>query len=110
MSEWFQRVFGRQPGERTGYDFLTLQEGQEVTARCLGEVRVVRTRFGNRPFLDVELEGGERRTLVLSHVDLAEKIALIEQEHGKLEGLRLRIKRLPSTGRKALYEVEVLEG
>lgn len=110
MSEWFQKVFGRQPGERTGYDFLTLAEGQEITVRCLGEVRVVRTRFGNRPFLDVELEGGERRTLVLSHVDLAEKIALIEQEHGKLEGLRLRIKRLPSTGRKALYEVEVLEG
>ena len=110
MSEWFQKVFGRQPGERTGYDFLTLQEGQEITAKVLGEVRVVRTRFGNRPFLDIELEGGEKRTLVLSHVDLAEKVALIEQEHGKLEGLRLRIKRLPSTGRKALYEVEVLEG
>jgi len=111
LTEWFEEVFGRKPGERKYPPFLRIDEGQEVVVTFLeDEPRLVHTRFGKRPMINVEVDGREY-TLVLSHVDLAEKVALLQQENGgSLAGLRVVIARLPSTTQKAQYRIRPLDG
>jgi len=103
---WFRQIFGREPGERRP-EFLTIAEGQEVVVEFLeDEPRVIKTRFGQRGAITVKTEDGQERTLLISHVDLGEKLWKLQQEHGTLAGLKVMISRVPSTGRRAQYIVK----
>jgi len=109
MTSWFKEVFGREPGTPRAPPILRLEEGKDYILEIEDEkVRVVDTKVGRRPVITVKHEG-KSWTLWLSHVDLAEKIALIEAEHSSLRGLKIRVKRLPKSGRMYEYEVSVVE-
>jgi len=107
---WFKEVFGREPGVPRAPPILRLEENKDYIIEVQDEnVRVVDTKVGRRPVITVRYEG-KNWTLWLSHVDLAEKIALIEAEHPSLKDLKIRVKRLPKTSeRRYIYEVEVVE-
>jgi len=108
MTSWFKEVFGREPGAPRIPPILRLEEGKTYVVEVEDKnVRVVDTKVGRRPVITVKHEGQEY-TLWLSHVDLAEKIALIEAEHSSLRGLKISIKRLPKSGRMYEYEVSVV--
>jgi len=106
---WFKEIFGREPGARGAPPMLELEEGKDYIVVIEDEeVRVVDTRVGRRPVITVRYKG-QSWTLWLSHVDLAEKIALIEAEYSSLKGLKIRVKRLPKSGRRYEYEVSIIE-
>jgi len=106
---WFKEIFGREPGARRAPPILELEEGKLYVLEIEEEnVRIVDTRVGRRPVVTVKYKG-QSWTLWLSHVDLAEKIALMEVEHSSLKGLKIRVKRLPRSGRRYEYEVSVVE-
>jgi len=108
MTAWFKEIFGREPGVQKAPPILELEEGKLYVLEIEDEyVRVVDTRVGRRPVITVRYRN-QSWTLWLSHVDLAEKIALIEAEHPSLKGLRVRVRRLPKSGRRYEYEVEVV--
>jgi len=106
---WFREVFGREPGAPRIPPNLEIEEGKIYVVEVQDEnVRVVDTKVGRRPVITVKHEGQEW-TLWLSHIDLAEKITLIEAEHSSLRGLKISIKRLPKSGKMYEYEVSVVE-
>lgn len=110
MSEWFKRFFGRPPRRRRNLPFLPpLRDGDEITVEFLDpEPRILKTKYGQRLAIDVVHEG-EEMTMVFAHVNLAEQLALLAEEHGSLEGLKVRIKRVGRQGRVVRFEVELLE-
>jgi len=108
MASWFKEVFGREPGAPRIPPNLELEEGKLYVLTIEdGSVRVVDTKVGRRPVITVKYKG-QSWSLWLSHIDLAEKIALIEAEHSSLKDLKIRVKRLPKSGRMYEYEVETI--
>jgi len=106
---WFKEVFGREPGTPRTPPILRLEENKDYIIEIEDEnVRLAETKVGRRPVITVKYEG-KSWTLWLSHVDLAEKIALIEAEYHSLRGIEIRVKRLPKSGKMYEYEVSVVE-
>jgi len=108
LGEWFEAVFQRRPGERRALpEALIIGKGDVVTVEFLeDEPRVVQIRKQRRPCINVKLATGEIKTLWLSHIDLAEKVALLQQEvGGSLKGVKVLIKNLGQEDRRYRYEV-----
>jgi len=108
---WFEELFGRKPGAQyAGTPALDVGPGESVVVEVLeSHPRVVDTSMGRRAVLNVRYRG-KPHSLWLSRIGLAEGIALLEEEKGDLEGLKLRISNEGKVGRAYQYRVEVVEG
>jgi len=106
---WFEQLYGREPGKRKEYPpALTVGPGEsKVVTITEPKVRVVQTSIGTRPVITVVHEG-QLYSLWLSRQNLAEKIALIEQEKGDLTGVKVQITNVGKRGRMYFYEVEMV--
>jgi hypothetical protein len=106
---WFKTIFGREPGEAQGYPpALRINQGEAATVTFLeAHPRTVATQFGDRAVIIVQA-GGEKRSLWLMNVDLAEKIAVLEQKLGSLWNVTVQIKNLGKKGRRYVYDVQKL--
>jgi len=106
---WFEQLFGRKAGERKEYPpILSIEEGEsKVITITEPKVRTVQTSMGLRPVITVMHEN-KLYSLWLSRQNLAEKIALLEQERGDLTGLKIQVTNTGRRGRIFIYEVEVV--
>jgi hypothetical protein len=106
---WFKTIFGREPGSEQRYPpALRINQGETVTVKFLeAHPRVTETQFGDRAVIIVSCNG-EKRSLWLMNVDLAEKIAILEQKLGSLENVTVQIKNMGKKGRRYVYDVQKL--
>ena len=108
LVEWFRKRYDREPGEGFGR-IVILKEGEELVMTFESdEVREIQTSKGKMPVLDGRDEAGERVSLCISHVALADRLAWLAKKNGGLRGLKVRIKNLGRSARSYRYHVEVL--
>jgi hypothetical protein len=106
---WFKQIFGREPGSEQRYPpTLRIGQGEAATVTFLeAHPRTTATQFGDRAVVIVSCNG-EKRSLWLMNIDLAEKIALLEAKLGSLENVTVQIKNLGKRGRRYIYDVQKL--
>jgi len=108
ITEWFRKKHGREPGEGFGR-IVILKEGEELVITFESdEVREIQTKSGKMPVVDGRDEAGEKVSLCISHVALADRLAWLAKKNGGLRGLKVRIKNLGRGNRSYRYSIEVL--
>ena len=108
ITEWFRKKHGREPGEGFGR-IVILKEGEELVITFESdEVREIQTKSGKMPVVDGRDENGEKVSLCISHVALADRLAWLAKKNGGLRGLKVRIKNLGRGNRSYRYSIEVL--
>ena len=108
IDEWFRARYEREPGEGFGR-IVILKDGEELIMTFESdEVREINTKGGRMPVLDGRDENGEKVSLCISHVALADRLAWLAKKNGGLRGLKVRIKNLGRGNRSYRYSIEVL--
>jgi len=104
---WYKQTFGEEP-EKVLPPILEIPDHTEVIVTFQEDhPRMVRTRFGDRPVINVKV-GDKLYTLWLTRKVLARKIATIEMEKGTLTGVTVRILNEGKKQRYYSYQVEVI--